>query len=56
MRSILFLAGCIGTRLFLSYYIKNKKPEDLPTFGYVGAIVSFAFFYLYFVGSDLADG
>ena len=50
-RFILFLLGCIPTRLLLVYLTKNISLEYLPIFGYVALIPAVGFIYLYLSGS-----
>jgi len=50
-RFILFLIGCIGTRLLLVYIAKNASIEILKYLGYLSLIPAFGFFYFYLTGS-----
>jgi hypothetical protein len=50
-RLLLFLIGCIGTRLAFMYYAKIAEPEMLRKLGYIAAIPAIGFFYIYFSGS-----
>lgn len=51
MNSIaLFLIGCMGTRLLITY-LAMAFPEFLPYMGYVAVMISIGFFYIYFTGS-----
>jgi hypothetical protein len=46
----LFLFGCIGTRLLLTFLAKTQI-EYLPYMGFAAAIMSLGFFYIYFTRS-----
>lgn len=46
----LFLYGCIGTRLLMTY-LAMVFTEYLPYMGYIATIISAGFFYIYFTGS-----
>jgi len=48
-RFLLFLLGCIPTRILLVILSMNKRL--LPIMGYFALIISIGFFYLYFSGS-----
>ena len=50
-RFLLFLIGCIGTRLLLVYIAKNASIEILKYLGYLLLIPAFGFFYFYLTGS-----
>lgn len=50
-RFILFLFGCIPTRLFLVYFAKNISLEYLPALGYLALIPAIGFIYLYLSGT-----
>lgn len=50
-RMLLFLIGCIGTRLFLVYLAKNISTELLKYMGYVLLLPAFGFIYIYLTGS-----
>jgi hypothetical protein len=46
----LFLFGCIGTRLLFTYLAMTYLAY-LPYMGYVAALISAGFLYIYFTGS-----
>jgi hypothetical protein len=46
----LFLIGCIGTRLLFTY-LAMTFTAYLPYMGYIAALISAGFFYIYFTGS-----
>ena len=46
----IFLIGCIGTRLFFTY-LAMTFTAFLPYMGYIAALISAGFFYIYFTGS-----
>lgn len=46
-RAYVFLLGCIGFRLFLSYVVKNLKPAYLPIAGAIALKPAIAFLILY---------
>jgi hypothetical protein len=48
--TLLFLFGCIGTRLLLTFLAKTQL-EYLPYMGFVALLVSIGFLYIYFTGS-----
>lgn len=50
-RFLLFLFGCIPTRLFLVYLAKNISIEYLPILGYISLIPAVGFIYLYLTGA-----
>jgi len=50
-RNILFLFGCIGTRLLFAYIAKIAKPQFLQYLGYVALVISAGFLYIYFTGA-----
>ena len=50
-RMLLFLIGCIGSRLLLVLVCKNLPIDLLPFAGYVALLPAFGFAYLYFTGS-----
>ena len=51
MNSIaLFLFGCIGTRLLFTY-LAMTFTDYLPYMGYIAALISAGFFYIYFTGT-----
>lgn len=49
-RFLLFLFGCIFTRLIFVYISKNINISFLPYLGYLGLLVSFGFMYIYING------
>lgn len=51
----MFLFGCIFTRILITILTKNTSEENLPSIGYIGLIISLGFFYVFFIGSDIAD-
>jgi hypothetical protein len=50
-RFLLFLVGCIGTRLLLVYIAKNISVTLLPYMGYIALLPAIGFFYIYFTKS-----
>lgn len=50
-RISLFLFGCIGTRLLLTYISKIISIEYLPYLGYIAIIPMLGFMYIYLSGS-----
>jgi hypothetical protein len=50
-RFILFLFGCIPTRLAIVYLSKVISTEYLPILGYLSLIPAIGFIYLYLTGS-----
>lgn len=50
-RFLLFLIGCIGTRLLLAYIAKNINIDLLKYMGYLLLIIAIGFFYIYFTHS-----
>ncbi len=46
-RMLLFLIGCIGTRLFITYIAKQIKNEYLPYLGYIALLPAIGFMYIY---------
>lgn len=50
-RFILFIFGCIFTRLLLVYIAKNIHLKYLVLLGYLALIPSFGFIYIYFTKS-----
>jgi hypothetical protein len=55
-RFLLFLIGCIGTRLLFVYAAKNVGPKMLPLLGYAALIPAFGFTYIFFTGSRPTGG
>lgn len=49
-RFLLFLVGCIGTRLLLVYIAKNVNITLLKYMGYLLLLPAFGFFFLYLTG------
>jgi hypothetical protein len=47
-RFLLFIFGCILTRLFLTFVIKNLKIKYLPIAGYISLIPAIGFLLIYF--------
>ena len=54
-RTLLFLFGCIVTRLLMAYFAKIISPTFLPFLGYGALIISASFIYLYIFGNKKAD-
>jgi len=50
-RFILFLFGCIPTRLALVYLAKNIPIDYLPTLGYITLIIGIGFGYIFLSGT-----
>jgi hypothetical protein len=50
-RFLLFLFGCIPTRLAIMYLAKVISPQYLSILGYLALIPAFGFYYLYFSGA-----
>lgn len=50
-RFLLFLIGCMGTRLFFVYAAKNAGPKYLPYLGYLALIPAIGFTYIFLTGS-----
>ena len=50
-RFLLFIFGCIGSRLLFVYISKIINIKYLPILGYLSIIPSLGFFYIYFIGS-----
>ncbi len=49
-RFLLFIFGCIPTRLLFAYLAYNTYNFVLKILGIIALIISFGFFYLYFTG------
>ena len=49
-RFLLFLFGCIGTRISLVYIAKNINVDMLKYMGYLSLIISLGFFYIFLSG------
>ena len=54
-RFLLFLLGCIPTRLFITYIISISKKSSLPYIGLLTLNLSYNFIYLYLYGNNTAD-
>jgi hypothetical protein len=50
-RFLLFLIGCIGTRLLFVYLAKNASKQNLNYMGYLALLPAIGFLYIYFTGS-----
>jgi len=50
-RLLLFLIGCIGTRLALAYTAKVLSPKYLTYMGYFALLPALGFTYIYLTGS-----
>lgn len=50
-RFLLFLIGCIGTRLLLVYIAKNISVQLLQYMGFLTLPIAFGFFYIFVTGS-----
>ena len=50
-RFLLFLIGCIGTRLLLVYLAKTLNPNYVKYLGYISILIGLSFIYLFFSGS-----
>lgn len=50
-RRLLFLLGCIPTRILLAYGVSRLSPQHLRMTSYVAFIVAFAFIYLVVSGT-----
>jgi hypothetical protein len=50
-RFLLFLFGCIGSRLLLVYIAKNIDIKLLKYMGYLLLLPAFGFFYIYLTGT-----
>jgi len=50
-RLLLFIFGCIGSRIFLTIIAKNINNKYLPYLGYLAIIPAFGFSYIYITGS-----
>ncbi len=55
-RFLLFLIGCIGTRLLFVYAAKNAGPKYLPYLGYLALLPSIGFTYIFLTGSRPTGG
>jgi hypothetical protein len=54
-RYLLFLIGCIGSRLFLTYLAKNLQDNNLNILSIITLLIGISFLYIYFIGSSRAD-
>lgn len=50
-RFVLFLVGCIGSRLLFTYIAKNINVEYLPYLGYIALLPAIGMLYIYISGS-----
>ena len=50
-RFVLFLFGCIGSRLLFTYIAKNINVEYLPYLGYIALLPAIGMLYIYITGS-----
>ena len=50
-RFLLFLFGCIGTRVFFVYLAKNIDIKYLPYLGYLALLIAIGFAYIYITKS-----
>jgi hypothetical protein len=50
-RILLFLIGCIGTRILFVYLAKNASKQNLRYMGYLALLPAIGFFYIYLTGS-----
>jgi len=50
-RFLLFLIGCIGTRLLFTYISKNIDTKYLPYLGYIALLPAIGFMYIYLTNS-----
>ncbi len=55
-RFLLFLIGCIGTRLVLVKITKDINPIWLPYFGVVALCIAIGFMYIFLTGSRKTGG
>jgi hypothetical protein len=44
---LLFILGCMSTRLLVAYAAKRISPKYLPVMGYLAALPAFGFAYIY---------
>jgi len=54
-RIIVFIFGCILTRLIITYIAKITNKENLKLMGYLALPFGLSFIYLYFIGNKRAD-
>ena len=50
-RFLLFLVGCMGTRVLFTLLAKNSDIQYLPILGYIALLPAIGFFYIYVTGS-----
>ncbi len=50
-RFILFLVGCMGTRILFTLLAKNTDIQYLPILGYIALLPAIGFFYIYVTDS-----
>ena len=50
-RFLLFLVGCIGTRVLITILAKNIDIQYLPILGYIALLPAIGFIYIYATGS-----
>jgi hypothetical protein len=50
-RFLLFLAGCMGSRVLFTLLAKNTDIQYLPILGYIALLPAIGFFYIYVTGS-----
>jgi len=50
-RFLLFLVGCMGTRILFTLLAKNIDIQYLPILGYIALLPAIGFFYIYVTGS-----
>jgi hypothetical protein len=50
-RMLLFLIGCIGTRLLFVYVAKNSSVQVLKYLGYIALLPAIGFMYIFLTGS-----
>jgi hypothetical protein len=52
---LLFILGCMSTRLLVAYAAKRISPKYLPVMGYLAALPAFGFAYIYMVERSSAS-
>jgi hypothetical protein len=55
-RFLLFLIGCMGTRLLFVYAAKIAGPKYLPFLGYLALLPAIGFTYIFLMGSRPTGG
>jgi len=55
-RFLLFLMGCIGTRVFIAYLAKVSSPRLLKYLGYLALLPAIGFSYLFISGQRKTGG